>query len=85
MLDINVKRRILELRDKGFKFAEIADIVSVSVGTDISFVQNTRVSVRILIWIQRGISYQSLSLKRMVRPTMVNIELVLTYMLLIFS
>lgn len=33
MLDINVKRRILELRDKGFKFAEIADIVSVSVGT----------------------------------------------------
>lgn len=33
MLDIKVKRQILELRDQGFKFAEIADITNVSVGT----------------------------------------------------
>lgn len=33
MLDINVKKRILELRDEGFKFAEIANMVNVSVGT----------------------------------------------------
>lgn len=33
MLDIKVKRQILELREQGFKFAEIAELANVSVGT----------------------------------------------------